>query len=69
LQGAFFYIEGIFYVDRRKSGGGRATDYVTPIREFCKEYGIHPPPPVKAAAEAKPRPRIDDQGDASKLPF
>ncbi len=65
MQGAFFYIEGIFYVDRRGSRGGGPTDYVTPIREFCHEHGIHPPPPVQGEPEALPRLVAEDRGQLS----
>ena len=57
VRGAFFYIEGVFYVDMR--GSAAEVDYVAPIREFCRSRGIPPPPPVPQAAKAMPRAALD----------
>ena len=65
VQGAFFYIEGVFYVDTRGSAAG--VDYVAPIVEFCRARGIAPPPQVPEAAKAMPKATLDP-GDPPSPP-
>ena len=50
VPAAYFYVEGVFYVDMHVS----ATDYVRPILDFCEKHSIKPPPEVGDAAEALP---------------
>lgn len=57
-KAAFFYIEGTFYVDKR----GGASDLVKPIRDFCREQDIAPPPEVPDLAEGMPVRISEDQG-------
>ena len=65
VGGAFFYIEGVFYVDAR--GSAAEVDYVAPIREFCRARSIAPPPPVPEAAKAMPR-AVLEAGDPPSPP-
>lgn len=53
VEGAFFYIEGTFYLDKRE---GRGAEYWRPIVAFCQQHGIAAPPRVpQDAAEALPK--------------
>ena len=54
-KAAFFFMEGIFYVDKRDEG----TDLVQPIKKFCKDQGVLVPAEVGQIAEAMPV-RLDD---------
>ena len=63
VQGAFFYIEGVFYVDRRPS----AQDYVSNILDFCEAHDIPPPPEVGNEAEAFPDEKRHFSGNSQSL--
>lgn len=67
VQGAFMYIEGIFYTDRR--GQGRVVDYVSPIKAFCDEHFISAPSPPGDEAEAMPVKKRHVQGEPGKKPL
>lgn len=60
VQGAFFYIEGVFYVDRR----GSAEDYVSNILAFCEDHEMQPPPEVGNQAQAFPEGNKDWSGSS-----
>lgn len=48
---AFFYIEGVFYSDRRDP---KSLDLSAPIREFCKAAECDAPPPAPLLPYADP---------------
>lgn len=63
VPGAFIYVEGVFYVDRRRN----LVDYAGPIIAFCHEHGISPPAEVGNDAEAFPERRRHSKGDSEDL--
>lgn len=63
VKGAFFYIEGTFYVDKR---AGANASYARPIISFCRAHGLAAPPEApEDAAEALPQVRKRADGRIS----
>lgn len=62
-KGAFFYIQGVFYLDKRSG----SSNLVKTVKQFCADQGIEPPPDVPDNAEGMPIRQDEEEGQSCLL--